>query len=231
MTRDPIPATVAILAPVPAGITAAGFAPLVDGARRSGIPVTWSAAADDLGRLAVDQPAESWALSLDGASLEQRQDLRATLSRVRRTLPHLDAVVLPASATVAHRDLLVETGIRTAVVERFDAAPRGMRRPAPDGWPCRSILWGLWEVETTTAPRGGLLGRLMPWSTAPAPGSFRLVDVGTARDGRESAILLGRTLDRQSTHRGAVRWITLADLPALLGGAAQTKGGSVLRAA
>ena len=232
MPHEQTPATVVILAQVPRGTSVGEFTALQSASLRLDDAVTWVVDGDDLKTLAAERPRSNWALSIDATGNQSRQELRRRLLRARTTIPGVDCVVLAEKTPIAHRDLLVDSGIRTAVVGRFDRAARGNRRPAPDGWPCRSVLWGLWEVETAPVRSGGMIGRLLPWSARPAPGSLTVVSIGgPGATVREVADRLTREIGRYQTRGQAIRVVPASDLTALLGCGGLPKSGSVLRAA
>ncbi|MBM4021937.1 MAG: hypothetical protein FJ284_06820 [Planctomycetes bacterium] len=124
-------------------------------ARGSAVPVTWIAPWESLAaaaELARGQPGSAAVIDLPPAAFESRRRLRSLLARGRKLLPGLDAVAIRGPVVAEHRSLLVEEGIRGAVVESLGGLGRGSRRPAPSGWRCRNAAWGLWEVELA-APR------------------------------------------------------------------------------
>jgi hypothetical protein len=228
--NDTTPATVVILAHISPGITDDAFESLAEGVRRTGVAVTWVADPDCLARLARNGDEWGWALALDDTTTSSRQRLRHVLASLRRT--SVDAVVVPEGGVITHRELLVEAGIHTAVVDRFDDVPRGSRRPAPEGWACRSIVWGLWEVESTPATSGSLLSRWMPWIGGPPAGSLAVVTVSSAETAsRPDVDRTLRIIAAQRTGRIPKRYVRLGDLPAQLGSGGQTHSASVLRAA
>jgi hypothetical protein len=230
--HEQTPATVVILVQVPRGTSVGEFTTLEAASLRRDDAVTWVVEGDDLTTLAAERPRSNWALAIDAAAIQSRQELRRRLLRARKSAPGLDCVVLAEGTPIAHRDLLVDSGIRTAVVGRFDQADRGNRRPAPDGWPCRSILWGLWEVETAPAKSGGMIGRLLPWSARPAAGSLTVVSIGGAgNSARDVADRLTREISRHTTAGQGTRVAPISDLTGLLGSGGPPKSGSVLRAA
>jgi len=227
--NDSTPATVVILAQLDAATTKEGFGILAEGVRRTGAAVTWVADGATLDRLADGGGEWGWALKLDRGEGDSRQGLRQHLKSLRHTA--VDAVVADGGGIV-HRDLLVEAGIHTAVVERFDDLPRGNRRPAPEGWACRSIVWGLWEVASTPARPGSLLGRLLPWAGGPVAGSLTIVTPPCAgAEVHAAADRVTRVIGAYRAGRQPARLVRLGDLPALLGSGCQPTGGSVLRAA
>ena len=229
MPNNSTPATVVILAQLDAATTKEGFGILAEGVRRTGAAVTWVADGATLDRLADGGGEWGWALKLDRGEGDSRQGLRQHLKSLRHTA--VDAVVADGGGIV-HRDLLVEAGIHTAVVERFDDLPRGNRRPAPEGWACRSIVWGLWEVASTPARPGSLLGRLLPWAGGPAADSLTIVTPPCAgAEVHAAADRVTRVIGAYRAGRQPARLVRLGDLPALLGSGCQPTGGSVLRAA
>jgi len=230
--HESAPATVVILARVPAGTTAEEFAKLDDLQRRRSAAVTWVVDGADLDRFAAQCPAARSALALDADCMRSRQDLRRVLGRAQSATPALDAVVVVGGTAIVHRDVLVDSGIRTAVVERFDETSRGSRRPAPGGWPCRSILWGLWEVEASPAKTAGMIGRWIPWGGHPTAGSLTVISIAAQGSGtRDLVDRLSRAIDRHTGAGHAARFALVAELPAMLGSVGQPQGGSVLRAA
>ena len=102
------------------------------------------------------------------------------------------------------------------------------------GWPCRSVVWGLWEVRSVSQPPQPAVARLLPWTCAPrlAPGSLTAVHIDAAAGGQRAALhqaeRLTGWLGRQS---GRIRTARLSDLPDLLGATGQRETGSVLRRA
>jgi len=134
--------------------------PSVDGT----VPVTWLVAESELPKatemLADLSGRHEIALQLPAAAFTSRQQLRSVLARGRETMPDLTAIAVRQAAALAHRELLVEEGIRAVLVDALPAAGRGSRRPAPNGWRCRNTTWGLWEIELAAARRQGPLSRL-----------------------------------------------------------------------
>lgn len=205
---------------------------------KAAVPVTWiipceilpmaRAGSDGVGisraAAALDLSAE-WPLS--------RQELRRTLRAARAAWPELEAAVLHGPAPLDHRDVLVQEGFTTVCVDRFDVHPRGTRRPAPRGWDCRSILWGLWEVAAAPKPRSPL-GRVADWCRNPSDrGGLRIWRPG-ACSAATTRVRLDRHVEsiRRRTAAGAARAALLADIPSLIAGNDPlTARGSVLRAA
>ena len=221
-------ATAIVVARLQPGIRPEAWRVLDSIAGRAGGRVTWAADAHTLATLSPEAPGD-WALALDGAATASRRDLRAALALASRLPVAIEAVVGGPGVHLAHRDVLVDAGIRIAAVDRFDDAGRGSRRPPPDGWPCRSVVWGLWEAESTP-PAGSGIARWLPWGGRPASGSLALTTVDLDPDARISGAVLGKALGRFHDRRG-VRIARLGDLPTLLGGDGPSRSESVLRAA
>jgi len=158
------------------------------------------------------------------------------LGRARAAIPSLDTVVLRGSTPLVHRAVLVEEGVRTICVDHFDDQTRGNRRPAPQGWVCRSVVWGLWEVQAAPQHFSGFVRKLFPWSEAPhlVSGSLAVLHAGsggTPRATHERLVKLLRWVDRKRC-TGDLHLAGLVDVPALLKGAGHGAfGGSVLKAA
>lgn len=193
-----------------------------------GAAVTWCLRPDSAGNVAeaVDDGGRGCALLVEGTLADSRAALRRAVGEVRDALPGLEAVVLRGATPLGHHDLLAAAGIRVAVVEAFGPAIRGSRRPAPAGWSCRSVVWGLWEVQLTSAVRRGWR-RLVPagW-TRPRAGSLQVI--------HDHVPGLTPTVSRwlERGRSGAVEPVLLADLPAVLGNQGRVAaGGSILRAA
>jgi hypothetical protein len=169
-----------------------------------------------------DDGADS-ALAIDPRWLASRQTLRQSLVRARHAAPRLEAAVLRGAA-LEHHALLAEEGIRAVLVDEFAAVGRGPRRPAPAGWPCRNVAWGLWEVRSCP-PRRGRGWRWLPGLPAPRVGALHAA-VASAGD--------LRLVDwaARAVARGQAVAVTLAGLPAILEGRAATPPvASVLKAA
>lgn len=218
------PAVATICATLPDGVRAIESS-LMAG---RGAAVTWCLRTADVERVArvVGDDGRDCALVVDAALVASRPDLRRALGDVRDALPGLEAVVLRGATPLEHHELLAAAGIRVAVVEAFGPAARGSRRPAPAGWPCRSMVWGLWEVQITSAVRAGWR-RLVPaaW-THPRPGSLQVVH--DQMPGLTPTV--SRWLERGRS--GVVEAVRLADLPGVLGNQGRGgTGGSILKAA
>ncbi|MFN5755453.1 MAG: hypothetical protein ACK54F_05960 [Planctomycetia bacterium] len=234
------PATVVICCRLPARISTAEFADWTRLAERADAAISWVAAGDDLAALSPAVEAAGAlgriALEVDAATLSSRPSLRAALATARRTVGAVEAVVATAAPQIEGRGLLVAESVRTLCIERFEPLARGSRRPAPHGWPCRSAVWGLWEV-CSAQPASGVFSRMLPWraSQLPPPGQLSVITLsatGTAAS-REIRGRLERVLGMVSRRRakGPVQVPHLADIPDLIAGDGQGRAGSVLRAA
>ena len=241
MGRSGQPTTLVICCPLPAGMPQATVEACLEFTRRAALPVTWIAAADRL-PLVVGHGAATAAsqhVAVEIPANQSRQQLRQLLARAAAEAPGLDAAAIAGPLPAEHRRVLVDSGIRVVCRDRFDDVARGSRRPAPHGWPCRSTLWGLWEVTQTSATPPGLVSRLLPWGSPPGPrpGSLAVVDVSGPRPATDAATIRERIerwqawAERRNTP-GQVLFASLADLPALIAGAGRLPmGGSVLKAA
>lgn len=240
MVAKTAPATVVICCRLPARISAAEFADWTRLAERADAAISWVAGGDEIEALGPAVEAAGAlgriALEIDADTLSSRQSLRAALATARRSAGGIEAVVASVAPKIEARGLLVAEGVRTLCTDRFESLARGSRRPAPHGWPCRSVVWGLWEV--CSAPvAAGLFRRFLPWrgSPLPAPGLLSVVTLsanGTATS-RDVRGRLERTLSLVSRRRakGPVQVPHLADIPDLIARGGQGRAGSVLRAA
>ena len=241
MGRSGLPTTLVICCRIPHGVPNSTAETLLEVGRSSAVPVTWVTTID---RLAVLVGQRGTMPSLRDIALEipadrSRQELRHLLTRAAEEVPGLDAAAIRGPLPADHRQLLIDSGIRVVCCDRFDDTSRGSRRPAPHGWPCRSTLWGLWEVTPSgMATPPGLVSRLLPWSSlpGPTPGSLTLVDI--AGQGSVSSELLRSRIEQwrgwAASHNtpGRAVFASLSDLPTLIAGAARlSEGGSVLKAA
>ena len=240
MSHSEVPTTLVLCCPVLSDCTALTLDAMVRACKQAIVPVTWVAATEDLERVrdAVGGADRSGgiALELSPSWFSSRQALRQMLGRARAAIPSLDTVVLRGSTPLIHRAVLVEEGVRTICVDHFDNQTRGNRRPAPQGWACRSVVWGLWEVQTTPPHFSGFVRNLFSWSAAPrlVSGSLAVLQAGgggTTRGTHERLVQLLRWVDRKRC-TGNLHLAGLADVPALLKGAGHGAiGGSVLKAA
>lgn len=241
MTRFNMPGTVVVTCPFPAQVSP------VEATRwlrsvGAGPAVTWIATSETLPLLRDASAAGADTHSLHGAALEidpawlaSKTTLRQELRCARQTWPGLTAAVLRGPIQLEHRDVFVQEGITTICTDTIADQARGQRRPAPRGWPCRSVLWGLWEVTSSAAQSRGVFARIRAWRAGPAGGLTLLHAAGGPN---ERAAAVRSRLEKQvawarrQIHAGRLEPATLADLPAIIaGGGAAGPRGSVLRAA
>jgi hypothetical protein len=240
MGATTLPATVVICCRLPARISAVEFADWTRLGERADAAISWVTGVDDvaaIGPLVEAAGARGRiALALDANTLSSRPALRAALAKAKRTVGPVEAVVAADAPSIDERGLLVTEGVRALCVERFEAVARGGRRPPPRGWPCRSVVWGLWEV-CSAPPASPLFSRFFSRraSPLPAPGLLSVVALTAtgANASRDIRSRLDRVLGMVSRRRakGPVQIPHLADLPDLIAGGGQSRAGSVLRAA
>jgi hypothetical protein len=208
--------------------------------RTPGLPVTWLAPVERLAvaaDLAGRCDGTSVALELPPTAFASRSRFRTLLARARDVLPGLAAVVVRGGVVANDRGLLVEEGIRTALVENLAESGRGSRRPAPAGWRCRNAAWGLWEVEISAGlPRSplawlGLGGR-------PRRGSLHVVRTEALAEGNGGTVFVAARLERQlawarrHVDHGRACVVSLDALATRLAGGEQVaRDHSILRAA
>jgi len=239
-----VPTTVVICCPVTQRVADAELAAMVRRTREAVVPVTWVASIDALAatRDAIGGADRSGgiAVALEPDWFSSRQMLRRMLGQARTAVPSLATVVLRGAAPLDHRAVLVEEGIRTICVDGFDDVARVSRRPAPQGWPCRTVVWGLWEVKSGPQTARGVLGSLMPWRSGPRPasGSLAVLHAGRAAAEADAPLATMAQLDRllgwaeRRRRSDTLHLAGLCDVPALLAGAGQMPlSGSVLKAA
>jgi hypothetical protein len=194
------------------------------------VPVTWVADLDGVG----DLPAhESVVLELPTAGLESRQALRDVVDAARRRRPSITAVLVRGQP-LRHRGVLAEAGIRTALVDSFSAVEHGSRRPAPVGWSCRSLVWGMWEVCLTRPVRGWR--RTLQGSSLPRPRFGTLAVVATDTVGGDQTLSHCVAWAARARVKAGAVVTTLCNLTTLIerGGVddgSSQRHGSVLRAA
>jgi len=163
------------------------------------LPVTWLAPIDRLAfaaDLAARHAGCAAALELPPAALESRSRLRGLLARGRDILPGITAVAVRGGVGADHRGLLVEEGIRIALVEQLAEAGRGSRRPAPSGWRCRNAAWGLWEVQISP----GVSRSPLAWlglGGRPRRGSLHVLRTEALAEGNGGTVFLASRLERQ----------------------------------
>jgi hypothetical protein len=230
--------TTIVICPIAAGTPASEAAAWIGEVRRGDVPVTWiipveqlAAIRDAGGHSFADSPPPI-AVDLSTDRPVSRHSLRQALRKARHAWPEVEAASILGDAVLDHRDVLVQEGITTVAVDRFDAPGRGTRRPAPRGWPCRSLLWGLWEVAIAATPQG-FLSQVTGWCRSRERG--RLV---VWHAGRASAAMLRPRLERhlarlrRQAAAGKAHAIALTGLPGMIaGGDPAAERGSVLRAA
>ncbi len=238
MQRSTTPATLVICATVPEGVRAG----TADVPRRPDLPVTWLASGEQLvvaAGLARQPAGDAVALRMPRGAGESRQRLRGILTQGRAILPDLAAVAIPGPVSAAVRALLVEEGIRVAVVESLGPAERGSRRPAPPGWRCRNAAWGLWEVEIAAARPAAPLSWL-GFATMPRPRrrSLHVLRTEGVVAASTGGVQLSHRLERwlgwagRHVERGTAEAISLPRLASRLAGHDAEPGDrSVLRAA
>lgn len=238
MRSDRGQATVVVCCGVPVGVSATDFAGWVEIATRSRQPITWAARPADMAVvidvLRLKATAYDIALALDAEQLSSRPTLRREIAAAQAIAGSVGCVTVAGAPSLEHRSLLVEQGVQTIAVGGFDAATRSSRRPAPAGWPCRSVVWGLWEVQSLPELPRPAIGRMLPWAVGPrvAPGTLTVVhleaETARSRSGLARFERLTTWIGRQGGRVGSAR---LSDLPDLLRAAGQRETGSVLRRA
>jgi hypothetical protein len=196
------------------------------------VPLTWVAGLDVIGGLPTSACV---ALDLAPDAFSSRQVLRGILHEALQHRPDLTSIVAD-DVPLRHRGVLTEAGIRVAVVRSFTDPERGSRRPAPAGWTCRSVTWGLWEVLLSPATRGWR--RLLSGSPLPRVQAGTLAVVHAHREPSATAAPPLPECLAWAARARAGRGAVLATLPVLAdmlerGGhaAPDVVGGSVLRAA
>jgi hypothetical protein len=242
MGRSGLPITLVICCPLPASMPQSTAEACLASASRTEIPLTWIVPLDRLQLVTGCGTAtgRSTNVALEIPVNTSRQELRQLLTRAATASSGIDAAASGGQLPAEHRRMLVDCGIKVVCRDRFDDTTRGSRRPAPHGWPCRSTLWGLWEVIWTAATPPGLASRLLPWGCPPGPvsGGLTVLNVGGQDLAADAAGILGRIerwrswAERRSNTAGQVTFASLSDLPALIAGAGRLPvGGSVLKAA
>lgn len=239
MGHSALPTTLVFCCPLPASLSDAELAACLDADSHASC-VTWAATVERLphvmDRLGSATSAHRVGLLIPSGAAVSRQSLRGLLTAVNAASPGIDTAWIRGPLPHDCRRMLVDAGIGVVLRDRLEFATRGVRRPAPNGWPCRSILWGLWEVTTAAAVPPGMIGRILPWANAdrPRPGGLAVVDL--AGDTPSPSAIRDR-LDRwhswaRSQRVGGVEVAALSTLPDLITGAARRPwSGSVLKAA
>jgi len=237
MRMNRAPATVVICCGTPKNVRAADFPLFKDVTGLADVPVTWvcrrdvmAAALDAAGGAAGHEVA----LELNAMQLACRPALRRELAAARDLAGGPTSAVAAGMPCLDHRALLVEHGIQTLAVGGFAQAGRSSRRPPPAGWQCRSVVWGLWEVQTVPRPPRPAMAWMLAGLGGPrlAPGSLTVVHVDPATIGdRQAKLDLERLVHWIGRQRSGVRAVRLGDLPQLLRSGGQPESGSILRQA
>jgi hypothetical protein len=174
------------------------------------------------------------AILIDSAAASSRRELRSVLRAARQAVPQLRAAVIEHEMEVPQPDLLVEEGITVVLTSRFSGTGRP-RRPAPAGWPCRSVQWGLWELLRHSSTAKSWRPKLFQQSGVPrlSPGTLAGIDAATPTgsfEGRRIKSLLARVKKQVASGRLIVP--KLEELPGLVcGGSSSQAPSSILRAA
>lgn len=239
MSRSQLPTTVVLCCDLPEGLASATAENWLAWGPKAGVPITWIAPLARLRQIAETAAAVGCepSVALDVSSVDTRSGLRASLAEATAIFPRIEAAAVRGGLAADHRRSLAEAGVRAILRDSFDDNGPGARRPAPRGWPCRSVLWGLWETTPASAAPPTAMGRLLPWATRATMPAGGLTVPELCRGGAADAGQLRARVEqwqawarRQGT--GAVSFARLADLPSLVAGAGRAPdGGSVLRAA
>jgi hypothetical protein len=239
MSRSGLSTTVVLCCDLPAGLPAATVENWLAWGLTAGVPITWIAPLERLRQIAAAAAAAGIepSVALDVSAIDTRSGLRASFAEASETLAAIEAAAVRGGLPADHRRGLAEAGVRAILRDRLDDNGPGARRPAPRGWPCRSVLWGLWETTPSAATPPTSIGRLLPWATG---GTTRAEGLIVPEVSRGSAADVGQLRARveqwqawaRRQRTGTVSFARLADLPALVAGAGRVPdGGSVLRAA
>lgn len=239
MSRARLQTTVVLCCGLPDGTSTATVDGWLTWGLGAGVPITWIA---PLGRLRQIVAAAATAgveasVALDVSTVESRSQLRATVREAIATMPGLEAAAVRGGLPTEQRRGLAEAGMRVILRDGFDTSGPGPRRPAPRGWPCRSVLWGLWEATSSPPAPPTAMGRLLPWATGATllAGGLAVPELTTGSIA-EAGLVRSRVEQWQAWARrrtsDTVSFARLADLPALVAGASRLgDGGSVLKAA
>jgi hypothetical protein len=232
----PQPSSTVVLCAAAPRVPAGRQAAWVETAAAVGVPVTWLVGADDLAP-ALD--GLDIALDIPPAACGSRRRLRDLVARARDAVPGLSTVALRGTTAIEQRVLLAEWGISVALVDSFSDEGRGCRRPAPRGWGCRNVVWGLWEVLVTPPRADGVLGWLgIGGQPRLRAGGLQVLRSDATTGGTAPAAVVPPRLQRwiawvaQRRDAGRVSVAALSALPRLIaGGDHQPMARSVLRAA
>jgi hypothetical protein len=224
------PAICILCAPLPASRDFS-LAVTIDSNRPSPT-ISWYGSLHQLGAWPhSEQPS---AILIDPATASSRRELRGVLRAARQAVPQLRAAVIEREMGVPQPDLLVEEGIAVVLTSRFSVAGRP-RRPAPAGWPCRSVQWGLWELLRYNPTAKSWRAKFFQQSAIPrlSPGALAAIDAATPTGSFESRrlkSLLARVKKQVASGRLIVP--KLEELPGLVcGGSSSQAPSSILRAA
>jgi hypothetical protein len=235
MISSPSPATVVFCHRLADRTTPEQLASRDAWARGSGIEITWAAGLDTLASLVTGNggAVPVRAVADDASWWSSRAATRDRLQYMTHTLPGIDTLVIGAGRPLQHRELLRDHGIRIVCVDQFEEVARGSRRPAPLGWQCRSLCWGLWEVAVS-APQRGMIARLTGRGGDPRPVAGGLTVLAAADDSAvDGAATTPRVLRSvgQWVARGVATTVLLGNLPQVVAAEGSPSAGSVLRAA
>jgi hypothetical protein len=170
------------------------------------------------------------AIEIDSLAAASRRRLRELLQASRQSCPTIEAAIVTGDTPPPHRDLLADEGIRVVLTSQFSRTGRP-RRPAPAGWSCCTMQWGLWEVLREARPRHNwLTGRGLP---SLRPGTLAAIDVATWSQHQPHRQLI-QTLSRLerplATNRAVIA--RLPEIPDLVTGReCRNRPDSILRAA
>jgi len=236
MGRSALPTTLAICCRLPSDGTGTRTDACLQVARRVAVPVTWITTVEQLPELLAQgaDAVPSQRLAVEISDQQSQAAFRRQVTRAVSAAPGLETVALRGPLSQEQRRVLVDNGVRIVCRDRLDDGAHGSRRPAPPGWPCRSTLWGLWEV--LVAGDGippGIITRLLPWvRSRAASGGLIVADVGRGR-AADSAAIEGPLAQWQAwAGRASATFVHLADVPGLIaGGGRLPVAGSVLRQA
>lgn len=240
MGRTAPPTTLMFCCPLPAGMSSAHVGGCLDATSHAMIPVTWIAGVESMPLLAERRTdtvrGPMAAIDVPAEAVASRQSFRRLLATATSAAGAIDTALIRGPLPQDCRRMLVDAGISVVVRDGLESVSRGARRPAPAGWPCRSVLWGLWEVTASDGGPPGMIGRLLPWGAGDRlrPGGLAVVDLagssptpGSIRDRLDRWQAWAR---REGS--GAVEIAPLSALPDLISGAARRHlTGSVLKAA
>lgn len=214
--------SIAIVCGVPTGLAPSSLQEWLRAVNLSHCSVTWAVSYIDLetiGRILGQRFGErSIALRLpedcDALAIHPSR-VRRALEKARCVLPTFDSIVIESDAATSFEwngGMLVEQGIR-AVCSNMPliAASRSSRRPPPQGWACRSPVWGLWEFRLGTSFRSSLMSRLTGLANGPRvpAGSLTVLSSGDMATGRKHGPAFPEDLRERHALRSfetVIRW-------------------------